>query len=309
MPYAFVAESALLPPYPAYQCPAVILHGLEDEVVPVQTTQGLMTDGTQQADLTRAVFVHDKHGLDTPATLALLPPLISEFFQLEEGSGGSSAAIEVEKKYAVADAQEVEKKLLRQEDVQKVMEMMFIDSYWDSADNSLARQDSWLRLRAGLWELKTPIPASASGAGTAVYREATALEDVTATLRRVCPQAFLDLPPAATSTSQRLKGALQERGWAPFVTFGTKRRKYRCQGFTIDTDEASYGHAVLEVEAMCTTSSEVGAAESAIEQMAHALGLAAAGKARGKVEEYLLRYQPEKLGVIKAARQALREGK
>jgi CYTH domain len=58
---------------------------------------------------------------------------------------------------------------------QKVLETLFVDSYWDTADHALARRDAWLRLRAGAWELKTPLPGpAAASAATAVYREVLA---------------------------------------------------------------------------------------------------------------------------------------
>jgi hypothetical protein len=45
VPYAFVTEAKQHPPFPRYRCPALIIHGLRDTVVPVEisTTALLQT--------------------------------------------------------------------------------------------------------------------------------------------------------------------------------------------------------------------------------------------------------------------------
>lgn len=42
VPWNFVGEAKLQPDYPAYVCPAAIVHGLVDEVVPVAVTRSLV---------------------------------------------------------------------------------------------------------------------------------------------------------------------------------------------------------------------------------------------------------------------------
>lgn len=42
VPWTFVEEARLQPDYPAYDCPAAIVHGLQDEVVPVAVTKSLV---------------------------------------------------------------------------------------------------------------------------------------------------------------------------------------------------------------------------------------------------------------------------
>lgn len=42
VPWTFVQEARLQPDYPAYACPAAIVHGLQDEVVPVAVTKSLV---------------------------------------------------------------------------------------------------------------------------------------------------------------------------------------------------------------------------------------------------------------------------
>lgn len=42
VPWTFVQDSSIQPDYPEYVCPAAIVHGLQDEIVPVQSTRALV---------------------------------------------------------------------------------------------------------------------------------------------------------------------------------------------------------------------------------------------------------------------------
>lgn len=37
IPYDFVSDAMSHPPFPVYHCPALLIHGLKDKVVPVPT--------------------------------------------------------------------------------------------------------------------------------------------------------------------------------------------------------------------------------------------------------------------------------
>eukprot|EP00968_Pinguiococcus_pyrenoidosus_P028799 scaffold8108_cov267-Pinguiococcus_pyrenoidosus.AAC.9 len=100
---------------------------------------------------------------------------------------------------------------------------------------------------------------------------------------------------------------LAAQGFTELASFGTKRTKSRVYDegrvfpraalwLGIDSDEASYGHLVLEVEGISSTdSAEIEKTRLSIQALAEALGLTKAGAdgsaARGKLEEYLFRHQ------------------
>lgn len=42
VPWAFIQDAVLQPDYPGYICPAAIVHGVNDEVVPVESTRALV---------------------------------------------------------------------------------------------------------------------------------------------------------------------------------------------------------------------------------------------------------------------------
>ncbi|CAM9546912.1 unnamed protein product, partial [Hapterophycus canaliculatus] len=116
VPWAFVREARRQPDYPAYACPAVIVHGLLDDVVPVAATRSLVEGSGDLARHTFATFVEDDHALTQPPTMALIAKALVEFFDVgkKEGieSAGGAAAVEeaVEKSHRSARQENIEVK-------------------------------------------------------------------------------------------------------------------------------------------------------------------------------------------------------
>jgi hypothetical protein len=79
---------------------------------------------------------------------------------------------------------------------------------------------------------------------------------------------------------------------------------YRLREFSIDFDQASYGHALVEIETLCTSSDTVAAAQAAVDELAAQLQLdvSSNGSIRGKVAEYLVRFRPERVAILQAAK-------
>ena len=97
--------------------------------------------------------------------LLLTPALISR------RSMASTAAIEVERKFAAGDPSALRQRI-EASGGRVLGEKSFNDQYWDSAQCTLTRRDTWLRRRQEQWELKVPIVGSRrSGGETTSFRE------------------------------------------------------------------------------------------------------------------------------------------
>ena len=83
----------------------------------------------------------------------------------------STAAIEVERKFAASDPSALRQRV-EANGGQVLGEKAFNDQYWDNAQCTLTRRDTWLRRRQDQWELKVPIVGSRrSGGETTSFRE------------------------------------------------------------------------------------------------------------------------------------------
>ncbi|CAM9786224.1 unnamed protein product, partial [Phaeothamnion confervicola] len=185
-----------------------------------------------------------------------------------------------------------------------VAEYIFLDAYFDFPGEPLLRRNCWLRKRAGLWELKVPMSEqmalAADAAGrAAVYRELTAATEITAwllTKEGVLPSgAFAANREKGSEEALSVDDIVAAAGGSTFAEYRTTRRRYALPGerLSVDIDSASYGHVVVEVEAMCAGAGGVDAARAAVAAAAAALGLQAGGAVRGKLEEYVWRYRPD----------------
>ena len=86
-------------------------------------------------------------------------------------SMASTAAIEVERKFAAGDPSALRQRV-EASGGRVLGEAAFNDQYWDSAQCTLTRRDTWLRRRRDQWELKVPIVGSRrSGGETTSFRE------------------------------------------------------------------------------------------------------------------------------------------
>ena len=86
-------------------------------------------------------------------------------------SMASTAAIEVERKFAASDPSALRQRVEANGGL-VLGEKAFNDQYWDNAQCTLTRRDTWLRRRQDQWELKVPIVGSRrSGGETTSFRE------------------------------------------------------------------------------------------------------------------------------------------
>ena len=297
VPYAFITDGLQQKAFPRPSCPVCIVHGTRDTTVPPSASEDFLGEpGSASSRTTRAVFVDDDHALLEPSTTALTLKLAESLFGLTGADGGAGGAggggpIEVEAKFTVAEdrvpallrAVEAEGAAHRFRDV-------FFDSYWDFAGDALTRENCWLRCRSGAWELKVPVEGAdgggGGGGGAVVYREIVGETAV---------RAWLSSRGRALDARRSMADALRGAGGVEFAAFGTSRTKLEAGGLSIDVDSASFGHCVVEIEALCADAGGVPQAREAVHALAQRLGLAERSeRIGGKVEEFLRRFDGER---------------
>lgn len=160
-----------------------------------------------------------------------------------------------------------------------VKTVVMTDVYYDDDQYSLTTKDIWLRKRDNKLELKLPLNAKNLSERLADnYQE---LED-----------------------ESEIKSALGVESldvFQPFATIVTKRLKYRRDKFGIDVDKMDFGYTLAEIELMTESREEMPAAQRKILEFADKLGLKYGGQARGKVIEYLRRFDPKHLQALMTA--------
>ena len=162
----------------------------------------------------------------------------------------------------------------------------FEDEYFDRPTPSLIVANTWLRRRAGAWELKLPQPAARGAA--AVFREVAGAAAILRELGR------------AADMSTELDGLEDALGVAPFARFATRRTRLALGDCSVDVDEVRYADepmCFVEIERMCGGAADaVDAAHESIDAAAAPLLAAAlltpAANTCGKVEEYIRRFCP-----------------
>ncbi|XP_058037232.1 thiamine-triphosphatase [Ahaetulla prasina] len=231
---------------------------------------------------------------------------------LQPGEGQTSGAIEVEQKF-----------LFGPSTIEKLAELgailegrvSFRDSYYDVADWCLTREDHWLREREGMgWELKCPPDVGVGGSketpcvaetdnhpsapvlqpprdirsshAATQYREVTCPQNI---VTRLC--GLLERVPGQNWTSCVNK-AVKELGLEVFASFVTTRHKYRVGDLHVDLDEADFGYAVGEVEAVVQRLEDVPEALEKIQKFCRQLGLEEKTAVPGKMSVYLHRFRP-----------------
>ncbi|TFJ97160.1 putative aminopeptidase NPEPL1 [Platysternon megacephalum] len=193
----------------------------------------------------------------------------------------------------------------------------FRDLYYDTPDLRLTRADHWLRLRQGAgWELKCPpLPRGGASHGLGAACPEPPAEGAGGSSH--VPDAASQEPPAVATTYQELTspravvgrlcgvlgvapapgwdqvpGAVAGLGLQEFASFVTRRRSYRLGGLRVDLDQADFGYAVAEVEALVGAQEEVPAAREEVLQLRRALGPDGATRVPGKMSVYLRRHRP-----------------
>jgi adenylate cyclase class IV len=192
--------------------------------------------------------------------------------------------IEVEKKFAVQKDELA--RLTR--GAHFLGEKKFTDVYYDTVDYVLTKKDTWLRSRAGKFELKFPIAGANEGRDMTAYDE---LEDDAG----IC--AKLGIP-----SSGPLEKSLAPLGYVPFATITTTRSKYEKEGFHIDADEVDFGYALLEIELMVPSENDIKPAYRRVLNFAVTNGIPVSEKRiRGKVIEYLRLNDPQHFHALEKA--------
>ncbi|CAM9218050.1 unnamed protein product [Scytosiphon promiscuus] len=326
VPWEFVREAKLQPDYPAYLCPAEIVHGLHDDVVPVTVTRSLVEGSRDLARRTFVTFVEDDHALTQPSTMALTAKALAEFFDVAkkeskevagfaavvEGSAEKSRQpppqedIEVEDKFRADNVEKIKEAVLARGG-KLIGEQVFTDVYWDTKECGLMERDWWLRSRAGRWELK--MPAANVGEGATAYREVTVASAIATELREA---GFLGTPEAPALQELHLnEQALEAAEFEAFASFRTNREKIGLEGFTVDIDQASFGHRVVEIEKMTSQNkSDIASARDSISRLARSLGVQREGESgspvKGKLVEYIIRNCPRQMEVLTRQRASWR---
>lgn len=185
--------------------------------------------------------------------------------------------IEVEQKFLV-DRDQLENLL---KTVRFIKEFSFVDTYYDTPDYALSKDDIWLRQRDRAWELKVPLDGQKKDYLTNQYEEIVADEQI---------RQFLQI-----DSKQDLAQALLLYNYRPFCELKTVRRKYQQGEFNIDVDVVSgenFNYALIEVELLVDSSADVEIAKTKILTWAKEHGLAVKS-VFGKVILYLQQQRPQ----------------
>ncbi|MDP1706773.1 MAG: CYTH domain-containing protein [bacterium] len=187
--------------------------------------------------------------------------------------------IEVEKKLKITPEQE--KNLVT--GAEFIKEERLLNSYYDNSEYSLTKKDLWLRDRNGRFELKVPIAVKHTGQ----YEELENDDDIKKTL---------SFPETA-----ELRQELAKRGYLPFYSCLTIRRKYKKEGLTIDLDLTYFDektiYEIAEIELLVKTKEDAPVAISQIKEFAAKNGIPY-DKAHGKIIEFLKRYRPDHYQIL-----------
>jgi adenylate cyclase class IV len=197
--------------------------------------------------------------------------------------------IEIEKKFLLSDTQQ--QALL--EGAHELGEKMVEDSYLDTEDFRLTKQDYWFRERNGAYELKAPLKSSdSSPTVTNRYHELTSIEEI-------CQELQID-------TGVDFETALSAAGITRFITCYTSRKSYEKDGFHIDIDAATYEdsdfvYALAEIELLVSDESHADEAERRIVEFAKSFNLTTDQLVLGKIGSYLKSENPAHYGALVSA--------
>ncbi|XP_060111376.1 thiamine-triphosphatase [Heteronotia binoei] len=236
----------------------------------------------------------------------------------KDAGSPASGSIEVEQKFLFEPGTEEKLAALG---ASLAGNVSFRDQYFDTPDWRLTLADYWLREREGTgWELKCPprplegatvsspaaesrnprgltqVPAAPlplqplGGAGrpdsATQYQEVTCPRDIVA---HVCGLLGVDL---AASCCGDVARAVEKLGLEEFASFVTRRRKYRVRELCVDLDEADFGYAVGEVEAVVRRQEDVPEALERIQELGRQLGFDEKTRVPGKMSVYLHKFRP-----------------
>lgn len=182
---------------------------------------------------------------------------------------------EVEKKFKL-DTVDVDALL---KDADFLREVRMYDTYFDTKDCQLGKQDTWLRDRNGSFELKVNIVGERAGKRQVdQYQEYDKENEI---------RSMLGL-----AAGDDLAADLKTAGFAPIATFLSIRKKYKLEPFTIDIDETDFGMRLGEIEVLVENKNAVPDALKQIEAFAKQNNISLA-PVRGKLFEHLRIHRPE----------------
>ena len=184
--------------------------------------------------------------------------------------------IEVEQKFILSEKDIV--RLIASADF--LGEKKFMDTYYDTAEYTLTKNDIWLRKRGDEFELKLPL-REAPKSSMQQYQEIEGAEKIR--------QIFAIVPVSDFESD------IKSLGYEPFCVCTTTRKKFKKDEFTIDLDEVSYGdfsYNIAEIELMVDEKSAILRATKKIEKFAEEKKLKISS-VRGKIIEYLMVKKPQ----------------
>jgi thiamine-triphosphatase len=186
--------------------------------------------------------------------------------------------------------------------VKFIGETSFTDTYYDVHDAyPLTCNDIWLRQRQNNWECKCPVKLTSEMDS---YQEITKITEIVTFLSNKLARIYNN----SAYDSEKFKDWLKDIGAKPFTTIITKRRKYLVDDkFTIDLDEADFGHFVGEVELIVSDKNDILNAECDILKLCHQHPwfFDLKGHQMGKLLMYISKYNPkqwdslQKSGLVK----------
>ncbi|XP_006006386.1 thiamine-triphosphatase [Latimeria chalumnae] len=194
----------------------------------------------------------------------------------------ASDTMEVERKFVLGADTEVK---LHKLGAEVDSSLSFEDRYFDTSDFKLTLQDTWLRNRAGCWELKCPVNGNCQEDATTHYRELTGEDQIVSHLSELLGLQDLRGCP--------LDELLCQASLEVFAAYVTERKGYSMPGgIHIDLDRANFGYQVGEIEVMVDNVEKIPEAVRKINSVAEKLGLDEKERIPGKMYTYLKRFCP-----------------
>lgn len=183
---------------------------------------------------------------------------------------------EIEKKFILSGKEK--KKLL--EGAEFLAEKNIVDTYFDTPEFALTKNDIWLRCRDGIFELKLPMQKNGKGLANK-YQEIEGEEKIRQIFAITPEKSFLE--------------DIASFGYENFCICRTSRKEYAKGKFKIVLDKADFGdfqYEIAEIEAVVADEKNMQKASDEIFAFARSCGLKTENL-RGKIIEYLFRKKPK----------------
>lgn len=138
------------------------------------------------------------------------------------------------------------------------------DTYFDTGDYNLMKEDFWLRLRNGDWELKYPVDTHPDG--NTLYHETSNQEDI---LIKIKPLVVLD----ENKINNNLGDLVINNILHQFACIDSKRQCFQDvdKSINIVVDSTDWGFVVGEIEIIVQHKSQVPEAVDKIQKLAYSL--------------------------------------